>query len=488
MQLNNTLFDAETILKELKKPTRAVGRSTLEILQKKLKVNYFGDEKISNDFVKKKITDGMFNDFPRLEHVLREIFKGNDQVVIPEDLKDWSPSVTFHELNKRYGYFEEGLDLTDLFNSLAVACCKMTTIIEKQAYDDEMAYKLMALFHDPNKSIDENFINIAVKFAKLIRTKQDKTITAPYHDAFVVALNHFPVYRDVEDFASWKKFMEKEGFKSLSIFAECATTRKAFESIRSANEFLLAKKYPRAEEHRELAELCKKLLIGNDGFEAGLEQVKSGWPKKETDNLPIVDIVDTSGQYFWVKLPPQDMRAMYLGNLIPGCCQHISGHSRQCVIDGMTLSDNGFYVLLKAKSSGGSSKPRVRGHEINDQDFSIVAQSYAWKTKNGNLCLDSIEWHRERVTQDKIKELMFSFSKKIFEEEPSIKHLTVGAGGQTPQDLFPAALVAEGMKQGRMYGDSKIQYCIASNIRGDVDALTQRLSSYSGRIILSTLL
>ena len=160
------------------------------------------------------------------------------------------------------------------------------------------------------KDANENFANIAAKFAKLVNKKQDRIIHTPYHDAFVVALHQFPAHEDVKELGSWKRFIEKEGFKSLSIFAECATTRKAFENIIDANEFLLTKQYPRAEEHPELAALCKKLLINNDGFEAGLAQVQSGWPKKETDSLPLVEIADNSKRYFWVKLPPQDMRAM----------------------------------------------------------------------------------------------------------------------------------------------------------------------------------
>ena len=150
-QLNNELFDASKILGELKKPARSPTITILEIVQRKLKANLFGDPKISNDDVKLKIKDGRFKDFPSLEHVLTEIFNDKDQVVIPEGLKDWSPSATFHELNRKYGYFEQDQDLTELFNLLAVSGRKMTSIIENQAYDDEMAYKLMALFYDPKK-------------------------------------------------------------------------------------------------------------------------------------------------------------------------------------------------------------------------------------------------------------------------------------------------------------------------------------------------
>ena len=72
---------------------------------------------------------------------------------------------------------------------------KTTQIIEKQAYNDKIAYKLMVLFYDPSKTNDENFQIIAKKFAKLIRTKQDKSVSTPYHDALVVHFNKLAAFR-----------------------------------------------------------------------------------------------------------------------------------------------------------------------------------------------------------------------------------------------------------------------------------------------------
>jgi hypothetical protein len=60
----------------------------------------------------------------------------------------------------------------------------------------------------------------------------------------------------------------------------------------------------------------------------------------------------------------------------------------------MTLSDNGFYVMLKAKSESQAKQPRLIRNEVNDRDFAIVAQSYAWKTASDNMCLDSIKWDK----------------------------------------------------------------------------------------------
>lgn len=151
-------------------------------LQKRLKTVYFeGNSGISNRDVVEEI-NLRFKDFPKLQHVLKEIFSDKDQVEIPKD-NDWSPSVTFQNLNRIYGYFGQEPDLSHLFNRLAISGKKMS-IIENQAYDDAMAYKLMALFYDPNKSLDENFEIIASKFARLVK----KTRTVPLRPLIMMHL------------------------------------------------------------------------------------------------------------------------------------------------------------------------------------------------------------------------------------------------------------------------------------------------------------
>jgi hypothetical protein len=462
MLLNNPLFDGDKILEELKKlnPKGALGRkSAIKIMQNKIKSIYKID--LNDEY--------LITQFPRLLYVLRQIFSESETIEIPEELKDWEPSVSFADINHKYGYFDA--DLSTIFQRLAISCCKMTSLIERQAPDDEMAYKLMALFYDPTLTEEENVNNISQKFDSLITTKQDKKIETPYHDALVTKLHHFPKHETIKNFESWQAFITKGGFKTLRIFSECASSHPAFENTQQGQAFLLKQKYPRAEEDPKLAKICKDMLISNQSFEAGLQEVESGWPKKERDNLPIVDIADDSGKYFWVKLPPQDMRALYLGRVIPGCCQFIDGASRQCVKDGIRLTDNGFYVLLKAKKNKKSA--RVTDGEINDKDYDIVAQSYAWKSNNGNLCLDSIEWNPKRVTVAIIQHVMAKFSDEVFKQQPQIKHITAGQRGQTPKDMYPPCQIHETIKKGRMYQDAIEQYRIASNVPLNIEAALQ---------------
>ena len=202
---------------------------------------------------------------------------------------------------------------------------------------------------------------------------------------------------------------------------------------------MLKKTYPKAGENKESAEFaafCKSHLIDNDGFESGLEFIRAGWPTKIVDNLPDVDDIKhdvDNYEYRWVKLPQSDKHALYLGKMT-GCCQFINGDSRQCVIDGISLSDNGFYVLLKNKiTQQPATESKKDGANVLDGD--IVAQSYAWISTNGNLCLDSLEWNQERVSEEILKKLMLKFALEVLKKNPQIKYVNVGKGGQTPMNF-----------------------------------------------------
>lgn len=405
-----------------------------------------------------------FKAFPRLQFTVKQILLTNasEDITIPEKLVDWSPDEDeFMRLNKQYRYFDEGKGadsdiLKNCFIQLAVRCKMMVEVIEEQTYHPLLPYILMALFYDHRLKKDDNIKNISKCAEKLLKKGNH------YYDLISVKL---PVFHS-EYTPSWKAFINKESFQALASFSQFGASQNAFENIGQANDAMLVLKYPKAGESRVLANLCRNLLITNEGFEEGLSQIRTGWPKKQTDHLPIIDLKviapKEAKDYFWVKLPPQDMRALYLGNLIPECCQFINGDSRDCVIDGITRADNGFYVLLKSKTSV-MSKPRIDHDQINDKDYAIVAQSYAWLSLNGNLCLDSIEWHAGRIKQDLLKDSLIQFAQEIFRCS-DIHHVTVGTGGQTPEEMFSPALVNETMRQGVDYGDSSHQLIVASRL------------------------
>jgi hypothetical protein len=457
--LNHPLFSSDSILSEFKKlPTTIAGISALDILQDKLRAIFFQKNKTHLEILKDLETP-RFQDYPRLKFVLQNIFSNQIDFHIPHHLKDWQPNSSFHALNHQYQYFNQ--DLSTLYQRLSIRCHQMTQLVEQQNYAPDMAYKLMVLFYDANKSEDENFKFIAQSFAHFVSVFQEEDYRTPYHDILITSFYHLPT-RPLE-FPQWKNLILQNGVRALPVFFECEKIAVVPEKWEVAQDYLLFKKYTRAEENLELARLCKKMVICEQGFNAGLDFIQDVWPKKTHDHLPDleVEVSNETATYFWLKLPPQDYRALYLGNLIPGCCQFIHGASKDCVKDGITLSDNGFYVLLKAKNKS-STASRLHENQINDTDYLIVAQSYAWISKNNNLCLDSIEWNTRLINESVIKNLMDKFAHQVFERHPDIKHIHVGQGGQTPKKLFAPTMFSETMRQGVPYSDSRNQFRIAS--------------------------
>ena len=461
LSLNNPKLSAQGILEELKQVQSKNTVQRLNSFQVSLAKIYYDKNFNSNELDTKRediltiITSPLFDEFPALQSVLQNVFSYKElpsldtinSLAISETIGN---AQNFATINQKYGYFNNADqlgNLTQLYQQLEPLCRKMSILVEKQAYDEEMAYKIMVLCY-PNDTID----TIANKAMKLFKGR-DKSVNSHYHDTFVTELSPFPKSDDVNNLPGWQKFILNNGFSALQFFKECQLFDDAPATIQAAKTTLLSKTYPRANENKNFAEFCKKYRITNNEFEAGLDFIATGWPKKTTDNIPEVDILITkTHNYRWVKLPTDDWRALYLGKMLPGCCQVINGHSAQCVKDGATLADNGFYVLLKTKPN-----------EANADKLSgdVVAQSYAWISKNGNLCLDSIEWDGQRVTAEIINMLLQEFSTQVFASRPEIKYITVGTGGQTRRLYQSKAYLPEKIKQGIQYTDSREQYLIA---------------------------
>lgn len=485
MLLNNPLLDVQYILNELQV-------KGLKNIRKRIKDNYF-DRNMNESEILDTLKTQYFADCPRLKYVLEQIFSESTDFSKLNQYGDWSPTMSFSWFNYYYGYFST--DLTELYNKLSNVCHKMVRLIENQEYFEVIAYKLMVFFYDADKSQIDNFEHIATSFNRFLTVGQDVAIQHPLYDVFVSELYFLPCFPIIlgtcennipeKDpcFMAWKTFVRGHGVKTLKIFLEASPIREPLQSSQDLDMFLLLKLYLRAAENIELATLCRKMLVSNVGFNAGLDYVQSSWPKKTHDNLPIVQIKYTpehsNETFYWVKLPPQDMRALYLGNLIPECCQFINGESKQCVKDGIALSDNGFYVLLKTRNRNGHQAPLIE-NQINDKYYQMVAQSYAWISNHGNLCLDSIEWDPQRVNFTVIHRMMERFSTEVFQQQPNIKYITVGSGGGTPKNAYPKCEISETMRQGMMYGDARIQMKVASRISPEEESqLQERLNAYS---------
>lgn len=208
----------------------------------------------------------------------------------------------------------------------------------------------------------------------------------------------------------------------------------------------------RYEEDPELALLFIKFNKAIEHFNFALDLYKKF---KKTDNLPniILDCGDKTiddnlkySGYFIVKLPCDDKHALLLGD-ITNCCQRIGGHAIDCVIDGVTKQDHGFYVLLKKINPKSKELPLIDG-KINYTQFKIVGQSYCWISASGNLVLDSWEnlktkaeklavdqrWEMP-ITDHIIANVLPVYAKEIAKALPNITSINIGIGGETPLQL-----------------------------------------------------
>jgi len=435
-----------------------------------------------------EIQSARFAEFPQLKYVLGCIFaqeKHPGVIAIPESLPDWTPPHTYtkkslQDLISKYRYFDITSEAMEFFETLQPLCRKMTQLVERQADDDEMAYKLMVLFPQRDEFSDHTgcLKAISEKFNGISKKVQAQK---PYHRAFVTELGNFPSFETQEKIDAWREFIVREKFDALAFFADCNSFTSIPKNLKEAKTAQLAKRYSRAEEDIEFAAFCKSLLIDNDGFESGLEFIRAGWPTKIVDNLPDVGVIKhdvDNYEYRWVKLPQREKHALYLGKMT-GCCQFINGDSRQCVIDGISLSDNGFYVLLKKKiTQQPATEPKKDGANVLDGE--IVAQSYAWISTNGNLCLDSLEWNQERVSEEILETLMSKFADKVFQKYPLVKYVNVGTGGHTPEQFGPIALLSETQRQGTTYGDAAVQFCIKSKLNPEVTSWLSESPEFNG--------
>jgi hypothetical protein len=431
----------------------------------------------------------------------------------------------FHALDEHYGYFgtesdddeeeddeaeQEDTDDEDssllrkqhakqLFEQLAKAIHFQLTLFEKhddklvEEYAYHFAYKLMVLFVDQaaldrdDFDVNRQFAEISAKTAQLMDIPNKKR--KPLHDTLIDL--EIPEEDDVEDLAGWQALIQENPTEALRYFEEApriedaiaakanintagktpdeiAEERRAFlrapKTLSEAKAIFDALTYPRQAENLAFAKLCARYKVSNKRFEAALDYIKTGWPKKTEDNLPDVSFQETINNevYCWVKLPPTDKRALIMGD-ITTCCQSIDGESAECVKDSVARSDNGVYVLLRKKKRADAT-PIINNNgvaEINDTDFNVVGQSYTWMSSTGNVCLDSFEGVTS-LSPEVIQRMTDGFASRARQINPGIKRATLGMGGNTPRGIFPETSAAEKMRQGTFYGDAKNQYLIQS--------------------------
>lgn len=371
-------------------------------------------------------------------------------------IQDWQPAnveQAFKEMDERYRYFthlddEELKSAHALFKKIIQACRTHLILFENKSSDQVRfvyvyAYRLMALFTDRSKpiNIEKQFDAIASQAYKLLNAAN---MDDPFHVILLERLR-LPDVTQIQDMPGWQKLIRELGFKALEYFKhapELEVDGKAPKDSVEALTRLAQLKYKRSAEDLDFSKLCLKNDVSQRMFNASLDYMTltSSWPKKEDDNLPNITVVgegEAKG-YTWKKLDINDKRALILGE-ITHCCQSISENSHQCVVDGTSRSDNGFYVLMK-----------------NNE---IIGQSYAWRTISGNICLDSIECLTGRIPLPALQTLLQQFTDQVV-TSGAAHCVTVGKGGKTPKEFAENHMIADRMRQGIDYGDANKQYLI----------------------------
>ena len=399
---------------------------------------------------------------------LEKILYGSNQELKEEIIQDESqfPSDNaikekYKQLEGQYGHFPEEKNASAQFIVLFKACKLIADYVECNSANKNdaaylHAYKLLIFLGGNLKKIDD-YIN-----------QYMSGIKKPVHDLLIFPIPKLEKGKSV-DLVGWRKLISKTP-TAIRYFQQAlaieAILKNAPTDMKEAENASSKITYARSKENPELAELCVKYQHTEDDFNRCL----SITPKK-TDNLPTLSIDGNAlnqPSYYLVKLPTNDPRAFLLGD-ITHCCQSIGGDSEQCVIDGITLKNNGFYVLLKsttAKETESKSLPPLdKNNKIDYQHYLIVGQGYAYFSDTNNFVFDSWENLTPAMDDEVIAALLPEFAKQLIEEKESdILRVTIGLGGKTPSYFRKQRVAqAETIREGHQYPDSFQQGLIYIN-------------------------
>jgi hypothetical protein len=141
------------------------------------------------------------------------------------------------------------------------------------------------------------------------------------------------------------------------------------------------------------------------------------------DLLPGIDATrDGIRAYF---LPREDTRGLFLGEYT-NCCQHPYGNGEACAWYGQEKPNSGFLVF--------------------EDNSGIIAQSWTWINKSGDLCFDNCEALGLEQREPTVILLYEEIAQKILEKMHSVNRVLLGANG----DLYGAlAAWGEPLKVGR---------------------------------------
>lgn len=480
----------------VKKPEKAVTKKDDE--KKDLKETEAESKKIAEEREKqqKKLTQFMTRLRPVLKTVkaihLEEILYPEKEKKTETPLKEYTfrPDEdiisSLRILDQKYKYFSEIIEdkaFQGKFLSFYKLCKVIADTIESpdNSEDDSevllQAYKLLVLFGSGNNP--SNYFKAMTQYLKIHNYASQ---ALPLHDALIWKIPK-RVPEEKMDLKSWQTLITNSGKKAFRLFNLANPIEKelgrAPKEMEEAISTAMKVSYSKLAEYKdnpkivEFAELCIVSGINENDFNRCLEIYFNRL--KKVDYLPEANISQEG--YHLVKLPLDDFRAFILGH-ITDCCQSIGGESEVCVIDGITLPNNGFYVMLKSKDKKSKDSPFLPDGKIDYQKFDIVGQGYAWRSRSGNLTFDS--WENLRPTNDpQAVHLLSKFAEQVMKTSPDILRVTIGKGGKTPPVFTQqSSCTPELIKEGTQFGDSYAQSLIARN-----EAATQEIQTELKQVI-----
>lgn len=150
-------------------------------------------------------------------------------------------------------------------------------------------------------------------------------------------------------------------------------------------------------------------------------------PEKQAEFLPEAKVLGTElgleNGWVFKKLAHNDYLGPLLG-LVSGCCQHLLGPGSASAIAGVKSPYSGFYVVTHNKK--------------------VILQSWAWRTKEGDLVMDSVESMFRQPEELKVAfELFAKGLQRIAESPLGIARVFVGATTSGVTDSFMKSLAPE---------------------------------------------
>lgn len=262
----------------------------------------------------------------------------------------------------------------------------------------------------------------------------------------------FSLIHDIEipedpfDTAAWGAALLKHGPEMAKMVKFAGHMPRPHDSVLETRLALAPFIYRRAGEMPELARFCATFMAEEENFDKALDlyraQKSAGFPEK---NIPALCIpgerFGMPGARFY-QLPPDDMRGLFLGELV-GCCQSVGSDGEECAVNGFTSPDAGFYV-------------------IEDREGHITGATWAWRGTQGEMVFDSLEYKRAHITPAQWKALLQAVSADLANNTVphNVSALMVGTGGDTPKDMDFCPAVAAQPAGHNGYEDSRQQYQI----------------------------